>query len=284
MNIQAVLDQLRTAGTALGDRFYGIAEFVEANQDPQAGVVTPAAFVVAQQEQASQGAPDPGPAPQVSERFSVVLMLDASADLEGYAAAASRPALALAVRAAIEGWAPDATRSAIVYDGARLLATNRAHYFWQLDFRDTILGGSIFEWVVSLRIQLAADRTVDDVRPTWLAALPAALGGATRMADDWVRGREAIDADATKFQLRTVQYLSAEGADSNATPLVVLAACQVLKHMTAGSERAYTEGVLPGQTAALLAPGFWRVDGVTDAYLTPPTVEVQERNIVQRRP
>ena len=135
MNIDAVIQQLKTYAPIFGERVAGIAEYELAKD--QIWLQTPAAYVMPLDDEATPNRNLTGLNQVVTETVAVIVDLDNSADRRGQAA--STDALLpvrTAVFAAILNWRPDSENAARGFAYARggLIASDRARLRWQFDF------------------------------------------------------------------------------------------------------------------------------------------------------
>jgi hypothetical protein len=256
MNVANVIERLRSNAASFSQQVYGLAELYAADFETKEGTSRPCAFVTLSADDAQNGTGEIGITPDIVEQFAVVLCLSNTTDDDGQAAQQSVHALRDEVFGAILNWSPESGYLPVQYVGGRFLAANRVTYLYQLSFSAIRIGGSILEYEVSVRLALDGTRTLAQVLGDISAKVATTTGG-TRLADDYLVGREAIPASATRFRLRGIAtVLGAIDANSQRSTLTVV--LNVLRHLGAtDAERTYSEGAMQSAVSALIEDSYW---------------------------
>lgn len=256
MNVATVIERLRTNAASFSQRVYGLAELYAADFESKEGTSRPCAFVTLSADDAQNGTEEIGITPHILEQFGVVLCLSNTTDDDGQTAQQSVHALRAEVFGAILNWSPAAGYLPVQYVGGRFLAANKVSYLYQLSFSTLLAGGSVIEYEVSTRLKLDGTRTPGQVL-TDIAAKVATATGGTRLTDDYLVGREAIAASATRFRVRGLATaLAAISASEQHQTLTVVV--NVLRHLgSSDAERTYSEGAMQTAVSALLLDSFW---------------------------
>lgn len=103
----------------------------------------PAAYVIELTDEAGpNGLAAGGTRQRLTERIAVVLIMDASRDARGAAAAAELRPLRQAVRRALAGWPPSEDHDALTFQAGRLIAAQGGYLAWEEQFatRSTLRG------------------------------------------------------------------------------------------------------------------------------------------------
>lgn len=256
MNVATVIERLRSNAASFSQRVFGLAELYAADFETKEGTSRPCAFVTLSADDAQNGTEEIGITPDVLEQFGVVLCLSNTTDDDGQTAQQSVHTLREEVFGAILNWSPGSGYLPVQYVGGRFLAANRATFLYQLSFTTLRVGGSVLEYEVSTRLALDGTRTPAQVLGDIEAKVATTTGG-TRLADDYLVGREVIPASATRFRLRGISTeLKAIDVSTQRSTLTVI--LNVLRHLgSTDAERTYSEGAMQTAVSALLEDSFW---------------------------
>lgn len=135
MNIDAVIQQLKTFAPIFNGNVAGIAEYELAKD--QFWLPQPAAYVMPIDDEVSPNKDMTGLQQIVTETVAIIVDLDNSADRRGQAASSDALLpVRTAVFAAVLNWRPDSENAARGFSYARggLLYSDRARMRWQFDF------------------------------------------------------------------------------------------------------------------------------------------------------
>jgi hypothetical protein len=132
MQLDLVITQLRTYCAAFSNRVAGAAEFAPLQES--AALALPAAYVIALDDTPEPNQSAGGYQQVVRDGFAVILVVSNTADPRGQAALTSVHTLRAQVWAALLGWQPSDDYDGVVYEGGSVVAMNRAHLYYQLEF------------------------------------------------------------------------------------------------------------------------------------------------------
>jgi len=281
MKLAEIVAQLRTTATSFSNRVFGTEQLEASNDETVDTLTKPSAFVLPITEVSRSSTLESGVAPEIDERFGVLLAVNNTLDDDGFTATASLGALQAEVIAALVGWSVDSQNYLpIRFLQARMSYSTSRELGWLLEFVSTKKGGSIVSYEIGVALQLDGTQTVAQVLAT-LAGKIATTTSGTRFEDDMLPGRETITPGGVKFRLRGLQTNSTVlGSDITVADMPVI--LNVLKHLTvANSERYYTEGAMQTAVSALLAESYWKVTGVFQVKQR-PSVPAFPGDVVRR--
>lgn len=105
------------------------------------------------------------------------------------------------------------------------------------------------------------------------AAVVAQVSGIVRLDSDFRDDLESVPVGGTRFQLRGIPA----GIDFDSNAQRTVEAVELLIHHRLSDpdlERAYTEGALQTDVAAMIAPSFWRNLASAFDLIEPPVAEI----------
>lgn len=132
MNLNLIIQELRSHCPVLGKRVVGAAEFLHSSQS--AHLSLPAAYVVPLDDEVGPAASAQGYRQTLTEGFSVIVALDNREDERGQHAVSTLEQIRAAIWKTLLGWSPSEAYSPIIYDGGHLVSIDRARLFFAFDF------------------------------------------------------------------------------------------------------------------------------------------------------
>lgn len=132
MNIDLVIQQLRTRCPIFGNRVAGAAQFAAVHESTALAV--PCAFVIPLDDSPEPGISQNSIRQVLEETFEVVVALDNRTDERGQASGTSVHEIRAALWRALLGWQPESRYDGIQYQGANVLSIDRARLFWRFEF------------------------------------------------------------------------------------------------------------------------------------------------------
>lgn len=162
MQLELVIEALRLRCPSFATRVAGAAQFKMLPES--AALAVPCAFVIPLDDTPQESQSMNSVRQRLEDSFAVVIALSNTVDERGQAAAHTTDSLRAELWAALLGWQPTTRYDGIVYQGANLLALDRARMWYQ------------FEFSAAMEIEPA-----DGYQETALAALPHFDGGTVKV-------------------------------------------------------------------------------------------------------
>lgn len=136
MNLNLIIQELRSHCPVFAKRVVGAAEFLHSSQS--AHLSLPAAYVVPLDDEVGPAAFAQGYRQIVTEGFSVIVALDNREDERGQHAVTTLEQIRAMIWRALLGWSPNDAYSPIIYEGGHLVSIDRARLFFAFDFSTQI--------------------------------------------------------------------------------------------------------------------------------------------------
>lgn len=132
MNLDNVIERIRTTCPSFAHRVAGAAEFAALPQN--AKVALPAAFVIPMDDRAGDQESMNRYRQSLIDRVAVVMVLDNSADRRGQAAATTVHNLRAELWRSLLLWPPGPEYDGLMYEGGQGLLMDGARLYYQLEF------------------------------------------------------------------------------------------------------------------------------------------------------
>jgi len=132
VDLNAVIDQIRTHCPVFAGRVVGTAEFKPLPEG--SNMFLPAAYVVRLDDQPGEKMAQNDVQQPITESFAVIVALDNSADERGQAPATTVDTIRGALFRALIGWQPSHDYRGFSYDGMALLTRDRSRLWYQFEF------------------------------------------------------------------------------------------------------------------------------------------------------
>lgn len=132
MKVKTLVDRIKTACPSFSGRVAGTAEFEAQVENTDLSV--PCAFVLRQADIPNESTTANVVVQQIMERFSVIVVVDNSADARGFTGGEAIDDLKDELFDGLLGWEPDADHTGMEYVGGQHLFMNRARLIHEFVF------------------------------------------------------------------------------------------------------------------------------------------------------
>ena len=259
MNVEAIVERVQSQmQSTFGSRVAGAAELSVALRNPEQ-TRKPHAFVVWTADVQETQSPVPGQQARFREEFSVVVLVDGSADARGDSAVESIDDIGTVLKLALVGWTPSTAHLPVTFAGSSLSDLTPAQAVHSFQFAAVVPGGSVHRFQLRFTARLLTGVSVADVLTLYESKVEAVLGASTRLDSDYLLDREAIAEGATRYQLRMVPAGVDDRQDSSGALTHLTVMLDAIHHFAPGAtERDYTESTMIGYLTQLLPRSYWR--------------------------